>query len=169
MDSKKNIAFVRLDILENWRFWNQYAKTKDYEAAGKEVIEQANALLEEDYTNARAAKLLTEGKEFQQKKREAGKKGGLARVENARAAKENQQTNQPTQTTKNNINNQRKKPPTKEQVYNFATDHKLDSEDARTWYEQNYVERPGCDKDGEVIRNWQGALINACKAAKDKR
>lgn len=152
---KKNIDFVRLDILENWRFWNKYAKTKDFEGAGKEVIQQANALLAQDLeSNPRAAKLLYESIEFQAKKKEAGRKGGLAKARNAKSA-----TVQPA----------KNKPLTKDNVYNFAADHNLDTDDARTWFEQNFVERPGCDKNGEVIKNWQGALINYCKAEKAKR
>lgn len=60
-------------------------------------------------------------------------------------------------------------PRDKHEVMDFAEDNGLDVEDARLWYERNYVERPGCDKDGEVIRNWRGALINACKAEESKR
>lgn len=60
-------------------------------------------------------------------------------------------------------------PRDKHEVMDFAEDNGLDVEDARLWYERNYVERPGCDKDGVVIRNWRGALINACKAEEMKR
>ena len=60
-------------------------------------------------------------------------------------------------------------PRDKHEVMDFAEDNGLDVEDARLWYQRNYVERPGCDKDGEVIRNWRGALINACKAEETKR
>ena len=60
-------------------------------------------------------------------------------------------------------------PRDKHEVLDFAEDNGLDVEDARLWYERNYVERPGCDKDGEVIRNWRGALINACKADAARR
>ena len=60
-------------------------------------------------------------------------------------------------------------PRDKYEVMDFAEDNGLYVEDARLWYQRNYVERPGCDKDGEVIRNWRGALINACKAEASKR
>lgn len=65
---------------------------------------------------------------------------------------------------------QRCKPPRdKQEVLDFASDSGLDVDDARTWYERNFVERPGCDKYGEVIRNWKGALVAACKADRERR
>ena len=88
MKKDSRINFVMLDILDNWRFWNQYAKTGDYEAAGREVISQAEALLEQDFAaNKRAAELLTEGLEFKRKKIEAGRLGGLASAEARRPRK----------------------------------------------------------------------------------
>lgn len=163
MNPKKNIDFVRLDILENWRFWNHFAVTQDFEAAGKEVIAQANALLAQDFlSNERAATLLTESLDFQNKKKEAGRKGGEAK---ARKAKEQAQQSQP----KPPKQPKRIPWPTKEDVYDFAHDHNLDEADARNWFEQNYVSRPGCHKDGEVITNWKGSLTNHCKKEKAKR
>ena len=171
---ESGIAFVKLDILENWRFWNTFKRSGNFEAAGREVIAISEALLAEDYSsNETAAKLLRETIEFLDKKKEAGRKGGLAKAANRRAAAESreqskeQSTNPPPPLP--NRPKLRKRPLTADQVYDFAADHDLDQADARNWFEQNFVERPGCDKDGEVIRNWQGALINSCKAAKKKR
>lgn len=280
MKSKTGIAFVRIDILENWRFWNKFQKTGDFEAAGREVIAQANALLEQDYeTNERAAMLLKEGKEFQTKKQKAGQKGGNKRVANERAkaaAKNNDQVTAsdisangsqldaasgnaaddckvpPSSTTlvadgdtregsqnfatpqgallesgtsattenspaeaptgnegdelatpegrsllnsdgsllesatsagqQNSVRGSAKPacgqvatgrkqlpPPTKEAVYDFARTAKLDTDDAREWFEINFVDRPGCDKDGIVIENWKGHCKNYCRAKAKRR
>lgn len=280
MKSKTGIAFVRIDILENWRFWNKFQKTGDFEAAGREVIAQANALLEQDYeTNERAAMLLKEGKEFQTKKQKAGQKGGNKRVANERAkaaAKNNDQVTAsdisangsqlnaasgnaaddckvpPSSTTlvadgdtregsqnfatpqgahlesgtsaatnfspaeaptgnegdellpaseearhssdglssesatsagqQNSVRGSAKPacgqvatgrkqlpPPTKEAVYDFARTAKLDADDAREWFEINFVDRPGCDKDGIVIENWKGHCKNYCRAKAKRR
>ena len=62
-----------------------------------------------------------------------------------------------------------KPPKNAEEVRNFAADHALDVEDARDWYEMNYVERPGCDKDGVSIENWKGHCTAYCRTAKEKR
>ena len=60
-------------------------------------------------------------------------------------------------------------PPTKEAVYDFARTAKLDADDAREWYEINFVDRPGCDKDGIVIENWKGHCKNYCRAKAKRR
>lgn len=60
-------------------------------------------------------------------------------------------------------------PPTKEAVYDFARTAKLDADDAREWFEINFVDRPGCDKDGVVIENWKGHCKNYCKAKMKRR
>ena len=56
-----------------------------------------------------------------------------------------------------------------DEVVEFADKEGLDYDDVRLWWERNFVERPGCDKDGVVFENWKGALINACKAEERKR
>lgn len=63
----------------------------------------------------------------------------------------------------------RKRPPTLQEVYDFANDHNLDEVDARNWFERNFIERNGVDKNGKPINNWQGALIRSCQADKTKR
>jgi hypothetical protein len=62
-----------------------------------------------------------------------------------------------------------KPPKNAEEVRYFAADHALDVEDARDWYEMNYVERPGCDKDGVAIENWKGHCTAYCRTVKEKR
>ena len=56
-----------------------------------------------------------------------------------------------------------------EDVRLFALDKMLDVDDARMWYQMNYVDRPGCDKDGMVITNWKGHCTAYCKAEKERR
>ncbi len=228
MKKKVGIAFVRVDILSNWRFWNEFQRTNDFEGAGKRIIAIANALLAEDYeADEVAAQLLIESKEFQDKRKKAGQKGGNAKAANARARKSNEYGNDqlPTLDAENgnasddrkappssehfadadiredseNIatpqgallesgtsaetlngsarpscgsaakNRRRLPPPTAESVYEFANQASLDTADAREWYEINFVDRPGCDKDGIVIENWKGHCKNFCKAAANKR
>ena len=60
-------------------------------------------------------------------------------------------------------------PKNAEEVRNFAADHTLDVEDARDWYEMNYVERPGCDKDGVAIENWKGHCTAYCQTMAERR
>lgn len=70
-----DVAFIKIDILENWRFWHQFGD--NFEEAGREVVAQADALLAGDEdANARAAQLLQDAKFFRQKKVAAGKLGG---------------------------------------------------------------------------------------------
>lgn len=65
----------------------------------------------------------------------------------------------------------RKLPPPRsfDEVADFAVKFGLDVDDARLWWQRNFVERPGCDKDGVVFDNWKGALVNACRAEDKKR
>ena len=62
-----------------------------------------------------------------------------------------------------------KPPKNAEEVRYFAADHALDVEDARDWYEMNYVERPGCDKDGVAIKNWKGHCTAYCQTMAERR
>ena len=79
------IDFVRISILENWRFWHSFGD--NYEAAGREAIAEADALLAGDTSNERAARLFDEASEFRAKKQKAGRKGGKTRVARERAAR----------------------------------------------------------------------------------
>ena len=62
-----------------------------------------------------------------------------------------------------------KLPSSMNDVADFANRENLDYDDARLWWEQNFVERKGKDKDGNRITNWHGALINFCKSQEKKR
>lgn len=55
------------------------------------------------------------------------------------------------------------------EVSDFACSENLDYDDCRLWWEQNFVERKGKDKEGKMITNWRGALIRFCESAKRKR
>lgn len=70
--------YVRVSILENWRFWHRFGD--DYEAAGREAIAEADALLAGDLDgNERAAAMLREAEAFREKKAKAGRLGGFAK------------------------------------------------------------------------------------------
>lgn len=56
-----------------------------------------------------------------------------------------------------------------DEVRDFAEQNGLDYDDVRLWWERNFVERDGTDKDGKKFKNWKGALVNACKAEETKR
>lgn len=62
-----------------------------------------------------------------------------------------------------------KPPKNAEEVRCFAADHAIDVDDARDWYEMNYVDRPGCDKDGVVIENWKGHCTAYCQTMAGRR
>lgn len=62
-----------------------------------------------------------------------------------------------------------KPPKNAEEVRCFAADHAIDVDDARDWYEMNYVDRPGCDKDGVVIENWKGHCTAYCQTMAERR
>lgn len=89
------------------------------------------------------------------KKSRAGRIGGIASgvARNAR----------------NGFSNKIKPPSGFEEVADFAVKYGLDVDDARLWWQRNFVDRPGCDKDGVVFDNWKGALVNACRAEAKKR
>ena len=60
-------------------------------------------------------------------------------------------------------------PKNAEEVRCFAADHAIDVDDARDWYEMNYVDRPGCDKDGVEIENWKGHCTAYCQTMAERR
>ena len=60
-------------------------------------------------------------------------------------------------------------PRSSEDVRLFAIDKHLDVDDARLWYQMNYIDRPGCDKDGVIILNWKGHCTAYCKAEAERR
>ena len=62
-----------------------------------------------------------------------------------------------------------KPPKNAEEVRCFAADHAIDVDDARDWYEMNYVDRHGCDKDGVAIENWKGHCTAYCQTMAERR
>ena len=60
-------------------------------------------------------------------------------------------------------------PRSSEDVRLFAIDKHLDVDDARMWYQMNFVDRPGRDKDGVAINNWKGHCTAYCKAESERR
>lgn len=81
MDDPNEISYIRVDILENWRFWNKYRQAGDIEGAGREVLAQADALLALS-GNERAESLIKESRTFRLKKQIAGQKGGKTKAAN---------------------------------------------------------------------------------------
>lgn len=72
--------------------------------------------------------------------------------------------------TAQKVHSTRCRPPQSfDEVRDFANANGLDYDDMRLWWQRNYVEREGKDKDGYDIKNWKGALIEACKAEAVKR
>lgn len=54
------------------------------------------------------------------------------------------------------------------EVYEFAEEWHLDDIDCREWWEMTVRDRGGCDREGNPILNWKGAVKRYC-AAKAKR
>lgn len=151
MNDPKDITFVRLNILENWRFWNKFQVKGDYEGAGREVIAQANALLAQDtQSNERAAELLNEGIEFRRKKQEAGRAGGEAKARNLAENPKPQQTQGQPQKMPGTP-----KPPTTDELYDFCFQENLDEAYAREWYEMTVVDRAFKDRNGDPVKDWK--------------
>lgn len=165
-DKDNGIDFVRIDILENWRFWNTFAQKGDYEGAGREVVAQANAMLAQDTeTNERAARLINESLEFRRKKSEAGKKGGAASAK-ARWGEQpakNKEAPQPFNPY------QRIKPPeSRDEVFSFGTDNGIPDWCVIEWYEM-CAARQWKDRKGNTIYNWKGALTNFYKSKQEDK
>ena len=154
MKDPKDISFVRLNILENWRFWNKYQVKGDFEGAGREVIAQANAMLAQDTeSNERAAMLIQMGIEFRMKRQASGRAGGEAKAINARASDETPPPEKPQQPPKRKV--LAIKPPTLEQLYDFCYEENLDAEYGREWYEMTVVDRDFKDRNGDPVKDWQ--------------
>jgi hypothetical protein len=155
----------------------------DFSALGREEYQFRMALITRKFSNSERAKdIFEKAKAAYEVNVERGKKGGRPRKDSvedgARESEQRTEANsgkgiksaQAAPSHKDAAASVRMPAPRdKHEVMDFAEDNGLDVEDARLWYQRNYVERPGCDKDGEVIRNWRGALINACKAEETKR
>ena len=143
--------WVALPILDFLRKVHSFKD--DPEKGWRWIMEFTNALVVGDDSSEceLANQLVREAKEFFSKKSKAGQIGGQASV-NARK-----------------FRNKIPPPEDFDEVVAFVDKHGLDYDDARLWWQRNFVERPGCDKDGVVFDNWKGALVNACRAEAKKR
>ena len=143
--------WVALPILDFTR--EIFARKDDPQKGWEWVMDFANALFvgNTNSKNEFANELIKDSKRTSKKNSESGKKGMASRWGN------------------HTYNRKIAPPKSFEEVVSFAESHGLDYDDTRLWWERNFVERPGCDKDGVVFENWKGALINAVKAAEEKR
>lgn len=178
MKDPKDITFIRLDVLENWRFWNEYRDNP--EAAGKEVIAEADALLTQDMTkNERAARLMAESIEFRKKKQAAGQAGGLAKSKNQQKNSQDSPNSLPP-TTGRPPGNQRgaaaKRPlrnrgPTSKlefETFIYEPSNNINTALAWEWYDIHSA-RDWTDSGGNPLNNWKGALINYCKSKQENK
>lgn len=160
---KNEISFVKVNILEHWRWWNNYCSSHTAQEVKEEVMAQANALLGMDLnSNERAKKLLEEALSFSQKKRDAGRLGGLAKSQNTI-----QQTKPQTSLQQSKMTKTTTKPPTKDDLYDFAQEQGIADDVARQFW-GICESRNWCDKNGKKIGNWKGALINFSKTMEAK-
>lgn len=148
MDKINSVTFIKIDVLENFRFWHKFAKTHSMAQVGEEVMAQADALMYEDESNERASSLLAEARAFTEKKRMAGALGGQKRAMNAGL---NVKT-LPQRITKTAY-------PSKEELYDFAQENNIADGIARQFYEIN-ESRGWRHRNGQHLSNWKGALIN---------
>lgn len=149
----KPITFVSIAVFDNWRFWRQFGD--DYEAAGREVMLEAEELLAgKPEKSKRAAELLNAAADFSKKRRLAAQKANESKKQKA---------------SKNNLAEEIFCEATVESVYDFSNNHHLDTSDARDWYEMTFVDRKGLDRNGNRIKNWQGACKRFCEARAKKR
>lgn len=145
---KNEISFVKINILENWRWWNNYCSSHTDKEVKEEVMAQANALLGMDLnSNERAKKLLEEAISFSQKKRDAGRLGGLAKSQQFKTSLQQSKMTKPTAY------------PSKDELYDFGQENNIADGIARQFYEIN-ESRGWRHRNGQPISNWKGALIN---------
>lgn len=188
-------TFVRVDILDNWRFWHRFGD--DYEAAGREALAQADALLAGDEeANERAGQLLREARLFRDKKAAAGRLGGKAKAQRDSRQSATNNANDPLPTGRPlgpaggkacssdgddqgaasarldcafaRPENFSEEPPSTSDLYQFVIEDGLDEADAREWWEI-HDKRGWVDRTGCPVRNWKGALKRFCAAKAKKR
>ena len=130
----------------------------DTDSFGSQMVRWSNERSEEPFATAA---------------RENGKKGGRPKKNSSEQeeARQNQRVGEGSLRLGGHVTPSRTcRPPRDfEEVKDFIAQNGLDYDDARLWWERNYVERDGIDKDGKPIKNWKGALVNACKAEETKR
>lgn len=143
--------WVALPILDFVR--KVYSLKDDSERLKDWIVDLANALMIGNSKSRceMANTMITEATDRFSKKSMAGRMGGIA---SGKARK---------------FKNKIQPPRSFDEVVKFVEAQGLDYDDARLWWERNFVERPGCDKDGVVFENWKGALVNACRAEEAKR
>ena len=160
-----------------WRFTSENfvnfdTDEVDYEALGREEYEFRKALFYRNFKNsARAKEAFDESEEIFKSLSIRGRKGGRPPKNpdtETRAGGFSPLSSSPSLPP---VRNGRRIPPPKnfDEVAEFVDSVGLEYDDARLWWQRNFVERPGCDKDGVVFENWKGALVNACKAEEAKR
>lgn len=160
-----------------WRFTSENfvdfdTDEVDYEALGREEYEFRKALFYRNFKNSeRAKEAFKECKELYEKKVSNGKKGGRPTKNPDTETRTGGISPLSSSPSLPPVRNGRRIPPPKnfDEVAEFVDSVGLDYDDARLWWQRNFVERPGCDKDGLVFENWKGALVNACKAEEAKR
>lgn len=151
----------------NEQFRDEEGKV-DFEALGREEYQFRMALITQNWDKSeRARDTFMSTKASYDKWVENGNKGGRppkAKEEEQRAGANSLRGgchSAPARTCR---------PPMDfEEVKDFIAQNGLDYDDSRLWWQRNFVERDGIDKDGKPIKNWKGALVNACKAEETKR
>lgn len=134
--------------------------TVDFEALGREEYAFRTALVTGNFKkSSRALDSFSIAKRAYDASSENGAKGGRPR-KNGDA---------PDNPPGNNAPARIPYPRSFQEVADFAGSNNLDYDDARLWWQRNFVERKGRDKDGRPIANWKGALVNACLAEALKR
>lgn len=161
-----------------WRFTSENfvnfdTNEVDFEALGREEYEFRKALFYRNFKNsARAKEAFDESEEIFKSLSIRGQKGGRPPKIPDTATRTG--CNSPSGVSTSSphpVRNRRRIPPPKDfdEVAEFVDSVGLDYDDARLWWQRNFVERTGCDKEGIVFENWKGALVNACRAEQKKR
>lgn len=149
----------------------------DFEALGREEYEFRKALFYRKFKNSeRAREAFVESEDLYKVNVERGKKGGRPRKDSS-GTEEASESQRRTGTEVPEVRRaahspapvRTRAPRNFDEVRDFAEAQGLDYDDMRLWWQRNYVERDGIDKDGKPIKNWKGALVNACKAEETKR
>lgn len=144
----------------------------DFSALGREEYQFRMALITRKFSNSERAKdIFEKAKAAYDASVANGKKGGRPPKFNDQKRTGGHSPSSQSPSSRPPVRTSRRipRPRSFDEVVEFADHEGLDYDDVRLWWERNFVERPGCDKDGVVFENWKGALINACKAEERKR
>ncbi len=149
----------------------------DFEALGREEYMFRTALITQRLEKSeRARDTYMKAKAAYDASSENGKKGGRPRKDSS-GTEEDRESQRRTGTEVPEVRRaahspapvRTRAPRNFDEVRDFAEAQGLDYDDMRLWWQRNFVERDGIDKDGKPIKNWKGALVNACKAEETKR